>query len=374
MHSAQAKFQAPTREAFQNNVDFSILRYGQCWEDADILLEALGTEPGRVLLSITSAGDNAMSLLTTQPKRVLAVDLSPAQCASLELRVAAFRTLGHQKILELLGSRHSRRREDLYLICRPALSLAARRFWDSHPNEIRAGAANAGRFEKYMSIFRRFVLPLCHGPGQRAKLLDLCGRSTENWFKTWDNVRWRLFFRTFASRSLLGRFGRDPAFHNFANKSYSTALALRFERVATSQMCSTNPYLHSMVMGRHGDNLPSYLRHENFEVIRNNLDCLELHQKSLEQFLGEQASGSIDAFNLSNIFEYMPLRHYHNLLAEIARVGRKGARLAYWNLFAERRRPLELANFLDSCDDLARTLHQHDQVFFYSDFVVEEVV
>ena len=59
--------------------DFSQIRYAQCWEDADVLLEALDIEPGEVCLSIGSAGDNTLALLTRQPERVIAIDLNPVQ-------------------------------------------------------------------------------------------------------------------------------------------------------------------------------------------------------------------------------------------------------------------------------------------------------
>jgi len=73
--------------------DFSTLRYAQCWEDADILLEALNVQAGAVCISIASAGDNTLSLLTQNPGRVIALDLSPTQLACLELRVAAYLAL-----------------------------------------------------------------------------------------------------------------------------------------------------------------------------------------------------------------------------------------------------------------------------------------
>src|SRR6476659_5290227 len=104
--------------------DFSDVRYAQCWEDADILLEALALRPGAVCLSIASAGDNALALLSRGPARVIALDLSPAQLACLELRVAAYRELSHAELLELLGSTPSSRREDLYLRCRSQLAPA----------------------------------------------------------------------------------------------------------------------------------------------------------------------------------------------------------------------------------------------------------
>ncbi len=43
------------------NADFSQIRYAQCWEDADVLLDALDVQAGDTCLSIASAGDNSLS-------------------------------------------------------------------------------------------------------------------------------------------------------------------------------------------------------------------------------------------------------------------------------------------------------------------------
>src|SRR5207248_3920661 len=109
--------------------DFTGVRYAQCWEDADILLAGLDVQPGDVCLSIASAGDNALALLTRRPARVIALDLSPAQLACVDLRVAAYRALEHAELLELIGSTRSRRRRELYGRCRPLLGADARSFW-----------------------------------------------------------------------------------------------------------------------------------------------------------------------------------------------------------------------------------------------------
>jgi S-adenosylmethionine-diacylglycerol 3-amino-3-carboxypropyl transferase len=74
------------------HADFTAVRYAQVWEDADVLLAGLDIQPGNVCVSIASAGDNALALLTKDPSRVIALDLSPAQLACLELRVAAYKT------------------------------------------------------------------------------------------------------------------------------------------------------------------------------------------------------------------------------------------------------------------------------------------
>jgi S-adenosylmethionine-diacylglycerol 3-amino-3-carboxypropyl transferase len=109
-------------------VDFTIVRYAQLWEDADVLLEALDPQPGETCLSIASAGDNALAMLTRDPQRVIAIDLNPAQLACVRLRVAAYRVLEHGEYLELFGSRPS----------------------------------GVGKFERYFRTFRRYLMPLIH--------------------------------------------------------------------------------------------------------------------------------------------------------------------------------------------------------------------
>ncbi len=42
---------------------FDIIRYAQVWEDADILVAALRPKASDTVVSIASAGDNALALL-----------------------------------------------------------------------------------------------------------------------------------------------------------------------------------------------------------------------------------------------------------------------------------------------------------------------
>ena len=127
---------APSVSEAAANADFSEIRYAQCWEDADVLLEALDIRPGDICFSIASGGDNTLAMLAKDPERVVAVDLNPSQLACLELRVAGFRRLDHGALLELIGSRSGDRRQELYRECRPLLSTSAAHFWDQQQLDI----------------------------------------------------------------------------------------------------------------------------------------------------------------------------------------------------------------------------------------------
>ncbi len=355
--------------------DFSGIRYAQVWEDADVLLEALDVRPGQVCVSIGSAGDNALALLTKQPERVVAVDLSAGQLACLELRVAAFRTLDYHEILELIGSRPSARRPALYARCRLALSPDARAIWDARPGAIAEGIGGAGRFERYFALFRSRVLPLVHRRLVVNALLEKRSVDERRRFyrERWDSWRWRALFRLFFSRAVLGRLGRDPEFFRYVSGDVAARLLERTEHALTELDPSDNPYVQWILTGTHAASLPYALREEHFDTIRANLGRLSWERVSLEAYLQRADAGSVDRFNLSDLFEYVSLDHYHRMLGAIVRAGRRGARLAYWNMLATRRRPDSMADRLLPLDDLADRLHSRDRAFFYGALRIEEV-
>lgn len=357
-----------------NAADFSVIRYAQCWEDADVLVAALAPQPGQTLVSVASAGDNTLALLIGGPARVVAVDLSAAQLACLELRVAAYRALRHEELLQLIGSRPCANRRALYARCRNQLSGDARTFWDSHGDTIDQGIGAAGKFERYFATFRRRVLPLVHGTETVDRLL--AGGSIEAreafYAEQWDNWRWRWMFRLFFSRAVMGLLGRDPAFFAHVEGSVADRILTRARHAMTVLDPPANPYMHWILRGCHGVALPLALRPEHFDTIRHMLDRLEWLQSDVNGALDSLDDGAVHGCNLSDIFEYMSLEEYWRSLERLCRALAPGGRLAYWNMLAPRRRPDDMAGALRPLDDLAATLHDGDKAFFYSAFVVEE--
>lgn len=352
----------------------STIRYAQCWEDADVLLDALSVQPHHTCLAIASAGDNALALLARSPKHVIAVDYNPAQIACLELRVAAYRALEDEELLRFSGARPAWDRHILYRLVRAGLSPQARAFWDDRPHDIACGYLNAGRLERYFELFRTWFLPRVHDPETVADALVSKTRAERERFydEVWNTRAWQLIFASFFSRRVMERLGRDPRFFRYASGGVVKRLQARVRHAFVDLDPSSNPYLHWMLTGYYGSVLPFSLRAENMAAIRNNLDCLTWETGSLQAFLEKQET-PIDRFALSDVFEYVDERTYEDMLRALVEKSAPNGRLAYWNMLVERTRPGELSNVLRPDATLANVLHDADKTFFYSRFVIEDV-
>jgi S-adenosylmethionine-diacylglycerol 3-amino-3-carboxypropyl transferase len=356
----------------------SRLLYSQCWEDLACARAALRIRPEDHVLAIAAAGDNVLGMLVDDPARIVAVDVNPAQIAVTELKAAALCHLNADDLHAFLGLRPQADRWAVYQRLRPRLSEASRHFWDSHRRLIDDGILSAGRFERYVRLFRRLVLPVV--PGRRAVAEILAARDVERqrqvYARRWDTARWRLLFRIFFSRPLLAAFGRHRSFFDHAPSGGIGAHFLDRVRIGlTSTPLGDNPYLTYLLTGtyRGPRAMPDYLRAECQPTIAARVHRIELVTASLTDALRGLPDRSIDAFYLSDVFELFGTDAYEEALSEIARVGRPGARLCYWNNLVSRQRPERLAGVIASHATEAADLHRRDRAFLYSRLVVESV-
>ena len=225
---------------------FSSLRYAQCWEDADVLLEGLDIQSHDVCLSIASAGDNTLAMLARNPKKVIAIDLNPTQIACLDLRVSAYQHLSYQELLEFMGSRPSHQRLALYKKCRDFVRLeSTKTFWDAHiENFERYGIGGIGKFENYFRLFQNWILPLI---ASKKTIQRFFSKQTEqqritHYQENWNTKRWRSLIAFFCSPRVMGALGRDPSFFTYVTDSVPEHILKRVEYALTTLDSSENPY------------------------------------------------------------------------------------------------------------------------------------
>ena len=381
-------------EVKENSVDFSLIRYSQCWEDTEILLESLDINEKDICFGILSAGDNVFSMLTKNPQKIVALDISFPQIALAKLKREVFKSFSYEEMLKFMGIKSSSERIGMYEKIRSNLEESVKNYWDFNKEAIENGIIHIGKFEKFFKIFRKRILPFVHNKKRIVKLLEKKSRQerTEYYNSHWNNFRWKLMFKLFFSRYVVGKLGRDKEFFRYAEKNISEEMKER-SRYALCELDSyENPYIYYIMTGNYRlDCLPYFLREENFENIKKNLHKLEIVQNSVEEYL-DGIDFKINKFNLSDIFEYMSLDNYRKLMKKIYDNADNNAILAYWNLIVERNSEKLDYKKTDSeitvtgketnvnrkkyerMKELDKKLHEKDMTFFYTDFIVEKVI
>lgn len=356
----------------------SLIRYSQVWEDYDLLIKGLAIQPDDHILSIASAGCNALAMLLEEPASVTAVDLNPAQTALCELKKAAFLNLKYEEMVELVGASPSSRRSALYQEIRGALPEEARLYFDQNGASIEQGLIGVGRLEKYFGAFvKDVVLPVATSAELeaflRSETLEEQAKFVDAKFR---DEAYKAKHVVEMGQERIANDGRDPTqFKYVENGDVGGYFYNRFVRQCSEVPVAGNFYLQYFFLGHYLDleNGPAYLRRENFDKLRDLMPRFHITRKGLDLCIADHDVGHYSKANLSDLFEYLSEAETEGFLKTLAQGMRKGGRLAYWNLLVDRHCPESLHDVLKPNEEEARALWLNDRNFFYSAFHLDEV-
>lgn len=358
----------PVSDATRSLPYYGRLMFAQSWEDPECDLRALRPAAGETIVGVTSGGDNVLGLLLSDPAAIISIDVNPAQTWLVDLKLAAFRMLTHAEMLELFGVRRGPALQ-LYQRIRGDLPESARRYWDAHGPWFDQGLLTCGDFERYFATLRA-VLRWIVGRRRLERLFALAPDEQRAFFEgEWNNRRWRTVLRVVCSKRMLGR-RLDPSWFEHAESrgAFGAHFARLAEHVLTELPVRSNYFLAQILLGRYVDEtfVPGYLRPEHFNVIRTRLDRLRLVTADISDALAALPARSVDAFALSNVFEYSPPQIFERAKYDIRRAARPDARIALRNLLAPRRLGDDRAFEVDA--PLSERLRLADRGFIYSRF------
>lgn len=358
-----------TSEAL-NKVDFSIIRYASCWEDANVLHQALAIKDGEKVLSIASGGENSFALLINNPSLVLACDVSLPQLYLVELKKVAISNLSLEEYRQFIGLDKSEKRLQWYKLFKSQLSNDCVAYYDQHLKSIEDGIYFNGKFENYFKLFRTWVLPLIHTRKEIDLLMSPKSPSSQIDFynNVWNNKRWQIIFKLFFSKTLVGLLGRDPEFLKQVKIPVSEFILEQAKSALTHKHCSENYFLQQIFYGFYTSHVPLYLKPENYIKIKSNINQLLIFNGYANSV--QPKFGKFNALNLSDIFEYMDVDTFKSVTSDFENLAETGARGAYWNLMVERKMSQVNSKWIYQ-QKLSTELHEIDNGFFYSDFILE---
>lgn len=325
---------------------FKGLVYPQIWEDPEVDMEALAITPDCHVLAIASGGCNILSYLMADPKRITAVDLNAAHVALNRLKLTAAQRLPTWKAFyRFFGEADEEANVEAYWrFLAPHLDNASRAYWEGR------GAGGLGR--RRISMFARNVyrygllgsfigmghaIARIYGVDPRTVLQARSIGEQRSLFDTaiaplFDKrlVRWALDWRV----SLYG-LGIPPAqFTSLAGgNGMADVVRERLQRLTCGFSFNDN-YFAWQAFGRRyaggeAGPLPPYLKRENFDVLRDRADRVEVLNCSLTEFLSAQRDRSLDRYILLDAQDWMTSDKMTALWREITRTARPGARAIF---------------------------------------------
>jgi S-adenosylmethionine-diacylglycerol 3-amino-3-carboxypropyl transferase len=345
---------------------FDFIRYANCWEDADVLLKALSSKEGSRIFSIASAGDNSFSLLITNPEIVVAADISKVQLQLVQLKKIAYQYLSYEELLGFLGFTASEKRKETFHIIKEFLDDECQNYFEKNIHLIEKGIIHQGKFEKYLAFFAKRIMPLIHTQKKINELLEIKSAEEQILFyeKKWNNWRWRLLFKIFFSKYVLGKYGRDPQFMKEVSSNVGETIFMQTEKHFKSEAAQQNMILHYCLNGNFGNLLPHYVRPENYESIKANLHKLKIEHGHAEDVA--LAYNNFNCMNLSNIFEYMNEDTFKQVTTKLLNATTTNAKLVYWNLMVERKMSKQNIDTITTDETLSSKLKNIDTGFFYN--------
>jgi S-adenosylmethionine-diacylglycerol 3-amino-3-carboxypropyl transferase len=323
---------------------FKGLVYAQIWEDPVVDMAALAIQPDSRVVTIASGSCNALSYLTANPAAITAVDLNPAHLALGQLKIAALRHLPDYAYLH----RFFAEADDSANVAAyrthlaPHLDERTQRYWEGRDlvgrrriKGFSSGIYKRGLLGNFIGLAHFLAKLYKIDPREilEAETLEDQRRVFEEKFSP---IFDRRFVRWLTDRpaSLFG-LGIPPAQYAAlaGDARMADVLRRRLEKLACDFPVNDNYFAWQAFgrsYGREPEHpLPPYLKEENYAVLRDRIDRLDIRQVNFIDHIAAQPDASLDRYILLDAQDWMDDTVLTRLWTEITRTARAGSRVLF---------------------------------------------
>lgn len=353
-----------------SQIQLSKLIFTQNWEDPAVDEKVLKISEGNTVFTITSGGCNSLGFLRFNPVSVYCVDINPAQNYLMELKKAAFKQLDYQTCMGFFGLENCSTRKNIFSSLQQNLSPEALFFWKKNESLIEKGIYMNGRYERFVKMAAK-LLRLLQGNKRVEQFFNLSNLEEQRKFykNHWDNKRWRWLFKTMFNKKRLAKKGLVSDYFHFddGSRSFSESFYKRASHVMEDIPVQGNYFIALYFLGHYlnNQNLPEYLKAENFSTIKTNIERIHPISADSKYWLEQQQANTFDAFALSNICELMDDNDTSKLFNEVIRTAKPGAKIIFRNLMVPREIPQVLQNKIIKDEPLSKQIQFEDRSFVY---------
>ena len=355
------------------------IRYAQSWEDYKVIECGLQVKKNDTIVAIISSGDNLLNLLRFEPAAMYGFDINPAQINEVKLKITAIEQLSYPEFLTFLGyTGTEQQRVRLFHLLTNHLDNDTYTFWNQHINLLTRGLAFQGGFERDFSFLRYFIRFFLaeeyfhYVTAQTRKERQVIFEKKIG--RPILKVLTKIFINNRVMTHLL--YPKRAIQYIPSSFNFNDCFWRKITRACIDIGCVNNPYLYWIFTGtvledRHY--WQPYLQEKHYATLRQQTKKIHIFEQDLCSGLKELESDSIDAFYISDIFEWMSQAEMEKTLFEIVRVAKKKARIISFVLNYDKEIPQHLHKIVDINEIKSLELFKQERVGLYSKINLLEV-
>lgn len=399
LHSAVQNERLSSKQGFLQKlfaVWFDAFVYNQIWEDPRVDIEALQIDGSSRILTISSGGCNALNYLVEGPQTVTAVDLNRHHIYLLNLKLAAVKYLpSYDDFFEFFGEGKGKNTGSNYLrYIRPHLDKDTRHFWESNTfggsilyGERISFFANAGLYDHSRNgYFLRFFHSMSRLFGCKPEEVLNAGSIEEQeqlYDKHIDPFFDSLVIKTLGKLPVtMFGLGIPPQQYDELKKDVDSGKSVidiyreRTKRLACDYPINEN-YFAWQAFARKYDTkdriaVPEYLKPQNYETLRSNIDRLNAKVGSATDEIKSSAAGTFNRFVFLDAQDWMNADQMTELWSAIAEKGEPGSRIIFRTAGAasplDADLPEELLSRFHYEKEVSERLFKQDRASIYGGF------
>jgi len=274
------------------------LVYNTCWEDPRCDRELLELDKNSKMVMITSAGCNALAYLLDQPNQINCIDMNPRQNALLQLKLATLKGGTYHDLFSLFGEGKHKDFPSLYHHqLRTHLPEFARHYWDEHlpyfsGRGIRKSFyhyGTSGTFAWMASKYLKANKKLYREVDRlfAAKTLE---EQAECYYKVEERLLNNIMEWVVNRHLTMCLVGVPRSQQKLFVEQYERG-ALGFiqeclRNVFTQRPIQDNYFWRLYMYGAYTEGCcPAYLKEQNFESLKSQLDNIQTHNHTIAGFL-----------------------------------------------------------------------------------------
>lgn len=346
----------------------SQLNYSLCNEDCRTEHEALRLGSGDRIVCVTAGGDRPLHLLLADVGEVVSVDANASHHQLLMLKKIALKELSYDQYAGFLGVIPMKNRLEVWKQIEEKFPEESREFWRLRLYMIHKGVLYQGKIEKWcsrVSKLAKFFL------GKNIEQLFYFRHIDEQneFLSTWNmkglKKLWKIGLHPLLAHFFIG----DPLLYRPLENGVkpSDYLFDRFQEYLKRHLVKDSHLLSVALLGKAGkDNLPPYLSRLGVALIRSRIDRLSYENKDILSYLKTQPDASVDAFSLSSTASYLDKEQFHELMKEMVRTAKHGARFCLREFLSKHEIPEDLQFSIVRDDHLEKKLEEEDRSFVYN--------